>query len=163
LNKYLLIILTVFLLASCKTQGSLPEGMGIKEPEFEIVSIIIIQADLVNTQFEAILKIENPNEFDAHFSSIKYELYGNDMFWAEGIAAETVLVPAESSVETKFRFNMNFINMNRRLLDDVISMRQIQYRFMGSVQVSLRLLRHAPYTVSFDISGMSGVKPKAED
>ena len=164
MNKLAFIIIVSILLVSCKTQQTI-EDIGFIQPEFEIISIYIIQADLVNTEFEAILKIDNPNIFDLQLLSIKYRLHGNGMLWAEGVsetpAEESILVPAESSTETKFRFSMNFINMNRRLLDDVITMRRIQYNFKGEAQIQANIPRTNPYNISFDISGLSDVKPRA--
>jgi LEA14-like dessication related protein len=95
-------------------------------------------------------------------SSLKYELHGNGMFWADGIENDVVVVPANSSVETKFRFSMNFINMNRRLLDDVIAMRQVRYNFKGNAQVRASIPRAPVFTMNYDIFGLSEVKPKAE-
>lgn len=158
MNKIFIIILTILLLASCKTQQTMP-NIEFVQPEFEIVSIVIIQADLINTEFETTLKINNPNKFDLQLTSIKYELYGNGMFWAGGVAEENASIPAESSGETKFRFSMNFINMNRNLLDDVIAMRRVQYAFKGEAIVSNSRLRSFPF--KFDIKGLSDVKPTA--
>jgi len=161
-NRFIFFIFISIILLSCKSQQT-AEDLGIIDLEFEIVSIYIIQADLVNTQFEAVLKIDNPNNFNAELSSINYELYGNGMLWAEGTAENTILVPAEGFSETRFRFSMNFINMNRSLLDDVINMRRVQYRFKGNAQVRLSMPRHLrPFTINFDISGLSDVKPKAD-
>ena len=165
LNRLIIFFLISILLLSCKSQQTL-EDIGLIQPGFEITSIYIIQADLVNTEFEAVLKITNPNIYAVQLSSIKYELLGNGMLWAEGSsefpAEDLVLVPAEDSAETRFRFSMNFINMNRRLLDDVINMRRIQYNFKGETQIQVNIPRTNPFNINFDISGLSDVKPKAD-
>jgi len=132
------------------------------EPSFEVVSIYIIQADIVVTEFEAVIKIDNPNDFDVELSSIAYELYGNNAFWAGGTVKDIFVVPAQSSGETKFRFTMNFINMNRRLLDDVIAMRQVNYRFRGKAQVKPDIPKVDIFHVDFDCSGFSEVKRRAD-
>ena len=163
MQKYLFLISIILILAGCASQPQAPAPtIGVMEPVFEILSIIIIQAELINTQFEATLKIDNPNSFPVELSFLRYELHGNGMFWADGVESDVVVVPANSSVETKFRFSMNFINMNRRLLDDVIAMRQVQYRFRGDAQVRARVPRAPVFTMNYDISGLSEVKPKAE-
>jgi len=132
------------------------------EPLFEIISIVVIQGELVNTQFESVLKIDNPNEFAVELSSLKYELYGNGMFWADGVENDILHVPARSSLETKFRFSMNFINMNRRLLDDIIAMRQVQYNFRGNAVVQATIPRAPLFSMDFDCAGMSEVRPRAD-
>ena len=187
MHRFLLIIFTVFILIACKTQPEVIEKLEeavevieiieaievidfieIKEPEFEVESIYILQADIVVTEFEAVLRIKNPNDFAIELSSITYELYGNGEFWAEGITRNILQIPAQSSSETSFVFSMNFINMNRRLLDDVIAMRQINYRFKGQAQMK-PVIQDIPigkfiantFNVDFDCSGRSQVRRRA--
>lgn len=173
MKKLILFILTVFLLVSCKTKPQvvenvvedvvieiIEENIVVEEPVFDILSIVIIQADLINTQFETVLKIENPNLFPVELSAIKYELYGNGLFWADGIENNLFKVPAKDSLETKFIFSMNFINMNRRLLDDIIAMRRVQYNFKGDALVRALASQVQTFTMKYNISGYSEVKPK---
>jgi LEA14-like dessication related protein len=141
-------------------------GIDITEPEFNIISIVIIQGELINTQFEALLKINNPNEFALDVSSLRYELHGNGMFWADGTENDVFHVPAHSSTENKFKFSMNFINMNRKLLDDVIAMRQVRYNFKGQAQVQARLADETvdipPFVMDYNIAGHSEVKARSD-
>jgi len=157
-------LLIVLLLMACKSQPVIVElPIDIIEPKFEVVSIYIIQADIVVTEFEAVIKIDNPNNFAIDLLAIKYELYGDNYFWADGIAKDILQIPADSSAETKFRFTMNFINTNRKLLDDVIAMRRINYRFKGQAEIRFDALRVSTSNVNFDCSGFSAVKRKAAD
>jgi LEA14-like dessication related protein len=134
--------------------------IDILEPEFSIVSIYILKADLVVTEFETVLRIDNPNEFEVEFSSIIYELYGNGSFWADGKGSGILHVPALSSSETNFIFKMNFIDMNRRLLDDVIALKPIDYRFKGQAHVQPELQNYPAFIANFDCSGYSQVRPR---
>ncbi|MCL2440950.1 MAG: LEA type 2 family protein [Treponema sp.] len=163
MRKLTIFIIFIFILISCKSQplGMFP-SVKIIEPEFDVVSIYIIQADLVVTEFEAVIRINNPNDFAVELSSITYELFGNSRFWAGGIAKDVFLVPANTSGETRFNFSMNFINMNRALLDDVIAMRQVNYRFKGQANVRPVIRSSSPFNVDFDCSGYSEVKRKAD-
>ncbi|MDR3019836.1 MAG: LEA type 2 family protein [Treponema sp.] len=171
MKKFLFLISIILIFAACKSKPeALPEiqpeepefTIEVLEPKFEIVSIVIIRAELINTQFEAVLKIDNPNNFSLELSSLKYQLYGNGFCWAEGVENIVLQILPESFSETKFRFTMNFIDTNRRLLDDVIAMRQVQYRFKGEVEVQAVIAGIEPFTMDFDISGLSDVKSKAE-
>ncbi|MDR1836735.1 MAG: LEA type 2 family protein [Treponema sp.] len=165
MRRFLLFLLTISLLASCKSHQLVrqeAEALEVKEPDFQILSIAILQADLVNTQFEAVLKIDNPNNFAVNLSSLSYRLYGNGRFWADGRGSDILHVPANSSCETEFHFSMNFINMNRNLLDDIIALRQVQYRFAGDVEVEPAFPRVSPFTMSFERTGLSIVKEKAD-
>ena len=168
MRKFLSFLLLITLLCACKSKPQIaveepePEPVIVLEPVFEIASIYIIQADLVNTQFETVLKVTNPNEFALILSSLKYQLYGNGLFWAEGRGNDILQIPAKSSSETKFRFTMNFINMNRRLLDDVIAMRQVRYCFRGETEIQPDVPSLRPFLMNFDCSGLSDVKQRAD-
>ena len=154
-------LFTVSLLTACKSQPSVAE-IEIKEPEFGIVSIFVIQADLINTRFETVLRIDNPNEFAVELPMLKYELYGNGIFWAGGTGTDVLHIPPHSSCQTKFSFSMNFINMNRGLLDDVIAMRQVRYRFKGEARVQPGIVRVPAFTMNFDCSGLSEVRQRLD-
>jgi len=170
MRKHLLFLLTVFFAAffimlSCKSQPPqevevLPE-IVILEPTFEVTSIFIIQADIVVTEFEAVIRIINPNEFALELSSITYELFGNNRFWAGNTVSNIFQIPASSTSETRFRFEMNFINMSRPLLDDVIAMRQVNYRFKGQAAVRPVLSDVSSFTANFDCTGLSEVRRRA--
>jgi len=178
MRKFVFLILIIFILISCRTKGEIieepkveppvilvviepVEEIEIIEPEFDIISIVILQADIVVTEFEATLRIKNPNGFAVELSSITYELYGNGQFWADGTENDILHIPAQSSEETKFIFKMNFIDMSRRLLDDVIAMRQINYRFRGQALMKPLIPNTSSFLVNFDCFGLSEVKQRA--
>ena len=129
----------------------------IREPRFQIISIAIIQADLVNTRFKANIRVDNPNSFPVNLSSIGYDLYGHGILWASGREADILHIPSKSSSETEFRFSMNFINMSRRLLDDIISMRQVSYRFTGEAEVETGIDWLPSFKMIYERSGNSDV------
>ena len=164
---FLVLLISAFILISCRTKPQITDdpqviiqeiAIDFIEPEFEIVSIYIIQADLVVTEFEAVLKITNPNDFDVELSSISYELFGRGELWADGIQANILQIPAQSSEETRFSFSMNFIDNSRRLLDDVIAMRMVNYNFRG--QALIHSIAEE-ISVDFDCSGLSEIKRRA--
>jgi len=186
MRKILFFFTIILLLSACKSKPSVvlpppPPERIILEPKFDIVSIYIIQADLVVTEFEALIKIDNTNDFAMELFSINYELFGNNYFWADGtsenfLAANNRLeaatyhthkdvfkIPAEASAEARFTFKMNFINMPRSLLDDVIAMRQVNYRFKGNAQVRPAIEEADIFTAEFDCTGFSNVKKRAKD
>jgi len=168
MRKILLLVLTIVLLISCKTKPQITitqeyAAIEIKEPEFEVVSIFILQADIVVTKFEAVLKITNPNPFALELSSITYELFGNGAFWAGGSENFALTIAPLEFGETRFVFEMNFINMNRRLLDDVIAMRRVNYRFKGTADIQPDIMNSqgalvSPFVMNYDCSGLSEVR-----
>jgi LEA14-like dessication related protein len=165
MRKLFVLLLVILVFASCKSKPEfLPEpeqeAITVIKPDFEIVSIAVIQADLINTQFEAILKINNPNDFEVNLSALTYRLYGNGRFWADGKGFDILNVPAKSSSEAEFYFTMNFIDMRRDLLDDIIAMRQVNYRFDGDVEVEPVIQRAVPFKMHFERTGFSSVRQR---
>jgi LEA14-like dessication related protein len=129
----------------------------IREPEFEIVSIAILQAELINTRFKVKLKIRNPNSFPLTLSSFQYELYGAGRFWADGSKKNIYSIPGNGEAEEDLFLVMNFIEMRRDLLDQVIEMRQVRYRFAGEAKMDTGIEYLPSFTSRFDISGDSEV------
>jgi LEA14-like dessication related protein len=136
------------------TQAVFPR---IREPDFFITTIAIMKAELINTRLKVKLRVDNPNSFPVELSSFSYELYGGDRFWADGEKTEVLLIPARGSAETELSLVMNFINMRRELLDQIISMRQVNYRFAGEAVISTNLDFLPYFMVEFDRSGNSAV------
>jgi LEA14-like dessication related protein len=129
----------------------------IREPEFTITSIAILQAELINTRFKVHLRIDNPNSFPLELSSFEYELYGEGRFWANGRERDVLRIPALGSAETELFLTMNFIDMKRQLLDEIIAMRQVRYRFTGETEVGTGVSWLPRFNMGFDHSGNSKV------
>ena len=127
------------------------------EPVFTITSIAILQAELINTRFRVSLRINNPNPFPVELSEFRYELYGNGRLWADGIEKNAFEVPGNSTVEGNLFLLMNFIDMQRNLLDQIINLVDVNYRFAGSALVDTLLEQHPNFRTSFDLSGYSRV------
>jgi len=162
MRKILYVLLTVLILCSCKSQP-LPQihhepKKEIKDPEFQVFSIVILQADIVVTEFETVIKIINPNDFAVELTSLTYELFGNGASWSKGTGKDKIQIPPMGTGQAKFIFQMNFINMNRKLLDDVIAMRSINYRLKGNAEVHPDIPRTKPFLMTYDCSGLSEVR-----
>ena len=130
----------------------------IREPVFRISSVMIKQADLINTSLELQIRIENPNPFPASLSSLTYTLYGEGRFWAQGEEKNVLTVPGFSVLETGLSLTMNFIDMKRSLLDQVIAARRVNYRFSGEALVATGIEYLLRFRSGFDLSGVSEVK-----
>jgi LEA14-like dessication related protein len=129
----------------------------IKEPVFTITAIAVKKAELINTRFKVSLRVDNPNGFPVELSAFNYELYGSGRFWAGGKEAEVLSVPPGESAEKSLFIVMNFINMRRDLLDQVIAMKEVNYRFTGEALVSTGIAYLPQFRTSFDRSGFSEV------
>jgi LEA14-like dessication related protein len=129
----------------------------IREPEFTITSIAIVKAELVNTEFKVELRIDNPNIFPVELSSLGYELYGKGSFWANGRERNILEVPARGFAEAKLYLVMNFIDMKRELLDEVIALGRVPYRFTGEALIDTGVPLLPSFRMGFDRSGTSVV------
>jgi LEA14-like dessication related protein len=162
MGKYLLFLSALFLLVTCKSPPPQIEVEDpppqIVEPELIITSITILQADLINTRLKLNFKMVNPNTVPLTLSNFRYDLYGDGTFWATGTEKKLAVVPAESSAEVIVNLEMNFINMKRQLLDDIIAMRSVRYRVVGSVEVGTDVPGIPFSRMNFDFSGNSAVK-----
>jgi LEA14-like dessication related protein len=114
-----------------------------------------MQAELINTRFRVSLRIDNPNFFPVALSSFGYELYGEGRFWADGEEQDVLYIPAKGSAETNLFLLMNFINMKRHLLDEVIAMQLVRYRFTGEVEVGTGVSWLPQFHMGFDRTGNS--------
>jgi len=130
---------------------------GVQAPVFSIQSIAILKAELINTRFRVGLKIDNPNPYPVELSSFGYELYGNGRLWADGTEKNIIRVPGKSYVEGNLFLIMNFINMKRDLLDQIIRLEDVNYRFTGDAQVGTGVEYLPKFKTGFDLSGYSQV------
>ena len=130
---------------------------GVRPPVFSITSIAILKAELINTRFRVGLKIENPNPFPVELSSLSYELYGNGRLWADGRERNVFKVNGKSALQGNLFLLMNFINMKRDLLDQIILLQDVNYRFAGDVQVGTGVEYLPSFSTGFDLSGYSEV------
>ena len=154
------LVILVLCICSCKEapQPVKPPPVQkpvIREPSFSITSIKILQAELINTRLKVLLRIDNPNSFPVTLSSFSYELYGEGRFWADGAVKDVFTVPASGYSEKDLFLVMNFIDMRRDLLDKVIAMEMVKYRFTGAVEINAENM--PVLSRSFNLEGESEV------
>jgi LEA14-like dessication related protein len=129
----------------------------IQEPRFDITSMTVKKAELINTRFLLILRIDNPNEFPLVLGDFRYELYGEGRFWADGNLKEVLHIPARDFAETQIALVMNFINMPRELLDRITAREQVPYRFTGDLTVETGVAYLPQFRMGFEKDGYAGV------
>jgi hypothetical protein len=110
-----------------------------------------------HTKFEVVLRAENPNAVPLRLNRIEYELFGERRLWTDGIVAETIPVPAGGMVDKKLTLQMNFINMKRDLLDQVIKLQVVDYRFKGIAGIGTDLPEYPSFSVPYDLQGRTSV------
>jgi LEA14-like dessication related protein len=130
---------------------------GVQVPTFRITAIAILKAELVNTRFRVSMKIDNPNPYPVELSAFRFELHGNGRLWADGTERNIIRIPAKYSVEGNLFLMMNFIDMSRALLDQIIMLEDVNYRFAGEAEVSTGVEYLPKFNTAFDLSGYSRV------
>jgi LEA14-like dessication related protein len=129
----------------------------VREPEFSVVSIAVMQAELINTRLKVKIKIRNPNPFPLILSAFSYELYGGGYLWADGDKKNLCEIGENDETEESLFIVMNFIDMRRDLLDQVIAMRNVRYRFTGEVEIGTGIAYLPRFVSLFDLRGDSEV------
>jgi hypothetical protein len=116
----------------------------IREPVFTITSIAVMRAELINTRLKVRMRIDNPNEFPVDLSAFAYELYGSGRFWADGTVKDVMHINGRSSAE-------------RDLLEQVIALESVNYRFAGESAVSTGVEYLPRFRMDFNRTGNSPV------
>jgi LEA14-like dessication related protein len=116
-----------------------------------------MRAELINTRLKVRVRIDNPNGFAVDLSSFAYELYGSGRFWADGTVKDVMHIDPKASTERDLFLIMNFINMKRDLLDQVIALQTVDYRFAGESAVSTGIDYLPRFRMDFDRIGNSPV------
>ncbi|AEJ19124.1 LEA type 2 family protein [Gracilinema caldarium] len=129
----------------------------IYKPQVQIISIAVKRAELINTRLKVRILIKNPNPFPLSLSRFSYELYGNGRFWADGNMADLGTIASNEAQEKDIYLLMNFINMKRDLLDQVIALKSVQYRFHGDVTIGTPFSYLPVFPFTFDRAGNSPV------
>jgi LEA14-like dessication related protein len=148
-------------LFSCKGTSvpvSIPEPPAFLEPIFSISSITVLQAELINTRLKVQVHVDNPNIFSVDLTSFEYKLYGAGRFWADGKETKILTVPASSSGEKELYLTMNFTNMHRDMLDQIITMKKVRYRLTGTAIIKTAAEYIPVYTKYFNLEGESDVE-----
>ncbi len=129
----------------------------IRPPVFSIRRIKIKKAELINTRFEVVLRVENPNAVPLTFDALNYELYGEGRRWTDGSSAESFTVGANGAVDKKLMLVMNFIDMKRDLLDQVIRLEVVDYRFTGDARITPALKDFPEFVLPYELDGRTSV------
>jgi len=126
-------------------------------PVLDITSIRIIKDELINTRLRVDLAIHNPNAFVLSFATLDYRLYGEGRFWADGSEPQPFDVPAGGTATASLFLTMNFTDMSRSLLDQVIRLATVNYRLAGAARIDTGLAFLPQFVLPFDMAGRAVV------
>ncbi len=129
----------------------------VRKPNFTITAIKIMQADLINTRLRVSLALDNPNHFPVELTSFHYELYGDGRFWAAGEEKNILRIPAKETAGIDLFLTMNFTNMRRNILDQIIAMTEVRYQFKGKAEINTGTEHIPRFVTQFEQTGHSEV------
>jgi len=129
----------------------------IMPPVMRISSIRILKDELINTKLGVDLVVDNPNAFPLSFAELEYRLYGEGRYWASGSLTKAFVVPAGESASASLYLTMNFTDMSRSLLDQVIKLATVSYRLVGAGSIDTGLEFLPRFVQPFDMEGETGV------
>jgi len=141
--------------ARLEVRGEFPR---ITTPTMAIASIRILKDELINTKLGVELVVRNPNAFPLTFAELDYRLYGEGRYWASGCLAEPFVVPAGEEARASLYLTMNFTDMSRSLLDQVIKLAAVSYRLVGAGRVDTGLEFLPRFELPFDMAGRAEVR-----
>lgn len=134
--------------------GEFPRIMA---PTLRIASIRILKDELINTKLRVDLEVTNPNAFPLSFGALDYRLFGEGLYWAGGSIARAFVAPARESTTASLYLTMNFTDMSRSLLDQVIKLAAVNYRIVGAGRIDTGLAFLPQFALPFDMSGKTQV------
>ncbi len=140
--------------ASASASLEVPRVMA---PTLTVSRILILKDELINTKLRVDLAVDNPNAFPLTFSALDYRLYGEGRYWASDSLARAFTVPEMGSATASLYLTMNFSDMSRSLLDQVIRLAAVSYRLEGRGRVATGLAFLPEFSLPFDLSGRVGV------
>jgi LEA14-like dessication related protein len=140
--------------AAVSYAGEFPRIMP---PELHIASIRILKDELINTRLRVDLEILNPNIFPLSFAALDYKLFGEGRYWASDSLAKAFAVPALQTATASLYLTMNFTDMSRSLLDQVIKLSAVKYRLTGAGRIDTGLDFLPQFTLPFDMAGRTQV------
>ena len=129
----------------------------IMPPELRIASIRILKDELINTRLRVDLEILNPNMFPLSFAALDYKLFGEGRYWASDSLAKAFAVPALQTATASLYLTMNFTDMSRSLLDQVIKLAAVNYRLVGAGRIDTGLEFFPQFVLPFDMAGRTQV------
>lgn len=150
--------------AEAGTGTALPESISaaahttgtvwlIRDPQLRIHSLRLLQHDLVNVRLALVVEIYNPNAFGLEFAETDYEFYGEGKRWNRNSRQPALVLPPTESSRLQLPINLNFTDMDRRMLDLVIDKKTVRYRLKGTARIQTDLDFLRLFKLNFDQTG----------
>ena len=118
----------------------------LEKPSLSIVKVDLLKSDMFEQRIRVRMRVQNPNDRSLPIKGISYalEVAGED--FAQGVSAESFVVPALGEAEFDMNVTASMAGTLIKLLGRGNSLGdQVDYRMKGKVSLSEGLLRSIPF------------------
>jgi LEA14-like dessication related protein len=131
MKKFFYSMLVVILLSGCT---ALMQRMAVKELDFSLERVSLVDYNLSNMTLKLDLKAENPNDIDAVIDRLDYSLYINDKNAANGTTAREVTVKAGGTKNISTSMTVNYVDLGTAILE-AVKEKKADFKMEGTVFV----------------------------
>jgi len=138
------LLILSFLLSACSTLRQ-----DLEAPELTVSQVALIEAGLLQQDWEITLTAYNPNNKTLTVKQLNYELLIDDNRFARGSTNKTVVLKAHESGEFTTQVSTGLIDTIRQLRQlNITPGKPVPYRIKGSAKVGM-----VPLALPFDKKG----------
>ncbi|MFH0786072.1 MAG: LEA type 2 family protein [Pseudomonadota bacterium] len=114
--------------------GTCSSVQAIKEPEFELKEVRILQIHPEGVSLEGVLEIRNPNESKSRFSGYRYQLEMEGQRVVTGESEQPFEIPALGTTSITIPAEVRFKDLEPLSNQDLFN-RDLHYRLTGTVSL----------------------------
>jgi LEA14-like dessication related protein len=108
--------------------------MAVKELDFSLRRVSLVDYDLTNMTLNVEIKADNPNNIDAVIDRLDYSFSINDKVATTGTTARKITVKAEGTKTISTKLKVNYLNLGAAILEAVKN-KKADFRLEGTVYV----------------------------
>ncbi|TES92240.1 MAG: hypothetical protein E3J87_05860 [Candidatus Cloacimonadota bacterium] len=131
MRKLLIIVIVLVVLIGC---SEFMKRMVVKELEFSLKSVSLIEYDISTMTVKVALKAYNPNDIDAVIDRLDYSFYINEKNAANGTTGRKVTVKAGKTETISTNLKINYLNLGSAILK-AVKEKKADFRVDGTVFV----------------------------
>jgi LEA14-like dessication related protein len=154
--RMMLVAVWALLLAACTSLGP-----DLEAPQLEVVGVQMLSTDMFAQRFKVRVKVQNPNDLELPVRGIEYTILMMGDSFAEGMSAESFVLPARGEAEFDMLVTTNFVSSFGRLLSRVGGgkLENIDYELAGKISVEKGMVRKIPFNHRGTVDFSRTLKP----
>ncbi len=137
-----------------ETRGTFP---AVKIPSVKLSSISLKKTGLTSVDLEAVLQINNPNNFGLNMDKFNYALNINGEKWVSGIKSTTITLNQKGNSDIRVPVSLNILNVGRSVINMINNGTQLDYNLSGSAEMGSTLPMFGAQPLNFNKSGQVSI------